>query len=132
MNGLRAALAQAALALVATCSGGSGGWCGAGPSSPVAVGDVATARSSLGKSVVVIGQASQAKLGPVVTAGDLTVYCIDLPGWPDGVLGQAVSARGTLDFTQQFDARRQDGLQAAGTDGGVFVLRGCAYEIARR
>jgi hypothetical protein len=132
VSGPRAALASIALTLVLACSGGSGER-GTGPSNPVAVGDVATARSSLGKSVVVIGQALQAKLGPVVVAGDLTVYCIDLPGWSDGVLGKQVSARGTLDFTQEFDApRRQDGLQAAGIHGGVFVLRGCAYELAGR
>ena len=126
-----AALASVALALLAGCSGGAGER-GAGPANPAAVGDVATARSSIGKSVVVIGEASGAKLGPVVIAGDLTVYCIDLPGWPDGVLGQQISARGTLDFTQRFDVSQRSGPPAAGTNGGVFVLHGCAYEAAGR
>ena len=131
MSAAWAALGPIALALVAACSGG-GGERGAGPSDPIAVGDVATARSSLGKSVVVTGQASQAKLGPVVIAGDLTVYCIDLSGWPDAALGKQVSARGTLDFTQEFDVSQREGPPAAGTNGGIFVLRGCAYETEGR
>ena len=57
---------------------------------------------------------------------------IDLPGWPDGVLGQQISARGTLDFTQRFDVSQRSGPPAAGTNGGVFVLHGCAYEAAGR
>ncbi|HTE55953.1 MAG TPA: hypothetical protein VK698_34105 [Kofleriaceae bacterium] len=118
-----------AVALLAACHGGGGG--GSSSSGAVAVGDVAGARAALGKAVVVVGTAQMAKLGPIVQSGDLVVYCIDLDPWPDALTGKRVTARGTLDFTQEYDARRSPGgVISAGTSGGVFVLRGCAVDTA--
>jgi len=96
-------------------------------SPPATVTDAAGARAARGQPVDVVGVARDAKLGPVVVAGDLVVYCDGLGAWPDDRRGTTVRVRGTLEQTADHEATEDaDGARTAGTDGPVWTLRACA------
>lgn len=95
----------------------------------IAVVDGASAHAAIGRQVEVRGTAAATKLAPSVMAGDLIVYCLGLDAWPAAVAGKQVVARGRLDRTDEYEARRgAGGEHSAGTDGPVYVLRACRYE----
>lgn len=87
-------------------------------------------RQALGKPVRIEGTAANAKLSAVVVRGDLTIYCLDHPAWPDEVVRKRVVVDGTLEYTEQFAAKPSpDGAISAGTTGGVYALRPCRYRL---
>jgi hypothetical protein len=109
-----------------TTTGSSGS---ATPSTPATVIDLASAKASLGKQVTVQGTAKVAKLGPVVVAADLVVYCLGIAAWSDAVSNKPVTAHGMLQQTDEFAAQQGPyGEVSAGTSGSVFVLRECGYD----
>jgi hypothetical protein len=90
--------------------------------------DLASAKAALGKQVTVQGTAKSAKLGPVVVAADLVVYCLGIAEWPGAVSDKSVTAHGLLQQTDEFAAQQDaHGAVSAGTSGSVFVLRECGY-----
>lgn len=96
--------------------------------SSIVVVDRATTKAALGQRVTVHGTAQDAKLGPVVIARDLVVYCFmaGVEQWPGELAGKPVAAVGTLEETDEFTARTGSGGEvSAGTDGPVLVLRNC-------
>jgi hypothetical protein len=102
----------------ATCSG-------AGTSLPNVV-DGSGASAQLGHDVVVRGIARDAKLGPVIVAGDLVVYCLESGNWSAEQSGHPVAACGTLEQTDAFASHTGSGDEvSAGTRGPIWVLRGC-------
>jgi hypothetical protein len=69
------------------------------------------------------GTARTAKLAAAVVLPDGTpVYCLGVT-WPPELEGTAVTAQGMLEATAEFAA----GPGEAGTDGAVWVLRGCTF-----
>lgn len=91
--------------------------------------DLASAKVSRGKQVTVRGTAKQAKLGPVVVAADLVVYCMGMAEWPETLSNKPVTAHGLLQQTDEFAAHQDpNGEVSAGTEGSVFVLRECGYD----
>ena len=123
------------VALLAACSPnqvgpvsavGSGS---ADAASPAVVLNGDGARAHRGKPVAVKGTARDAKIAAAVMADDLVVYCLGLQYWPSGMSGKPVVARGTLEQTEEFTAKvGPRGEISAGTDGPVWVLRGCRYD----
>jgi hypothetical protein len=96
------------------------------PATPavIVVASAAEAARALGKRVSITGTAGNAKLGAIVQSGDLLVYCLDRPSWPDDQDGKTVTVEGTLERTDEFKATpTPEGLQRAGTSGGDLVLR---------
>jgi hypothetical protein len=94
---------------------------------PVLV-DGARAGELVGKAVTVRGTARDAKISAVVVAGDFMVYCLGTESWPAELGGKQVDASGTLERTDEFTAKPgPNGEISAGTDGPVWVLRGCRY-----
>jgi hypothetical protein len=81
--------------------------------------------ASVGTRVRVRGTAQNDKLSAVVEAHGLSVYCLDLEGWPADRVGKDATIEGTLERTDQFAARPSDGLASQGTTGSVFVIRRC-------
>lgn len=121
---------------LAACNGGKGGGA-AGPGSgtgsgaaPVVVTDVAGLDGAAGKQAEVRGVADDAMLGAEVTLGRTPVYCRGLERWPAELAGKQVVARGLLESTMEFAPEQDPALPSAGTNGAVWVLRGCTYEAA--
>lgn len=106
-------------------SQGSGGSAAVAPVAPL-VADEASLAASAGKLVEVRGTADNAKLGAEVTVGRTPVYCTGLDRWPADVAGTTVTARGTLEQTDEFSEESDPALPSAGTRGAVWVLRSCA------
>jgi hypothetical protein len=96
--------------------------CGA----PPLISDSSGVKGALGRAVRVAGMAENAKLSAVVQARDLTVYCLNWPGWPADQAKQPVVVEGILESTRQFAARTVDGEVSQGTEGPVLVIRRCA------
>jgi hypothetical protein len=95
------------------------------PTTPV-VSDGAAAQAQLGNSVDVKGTAGNAKLGAVITSGDLVVYCDRLPQWSAELDGKPVTGHGVLEH--RADAKAQQGPNgeiSQGTNGPIWVLRNC-------
>jgi len=65
------------------------------------------------------------KLSAVIEARAVTVYCLDLRGWPADQVGKPAVIEGTIERTDQFEARPSDGLASQGTTGSLFVIRRC-------
>ena len=99
----------------------------AGAAGPVVVTDADGARAHAGQRVAVQGTARDAKLGGVILNGGFVVYCLGVESWPSDVHGKAVTGRGTLEETTEFQAADDE---SAGTQGAVWVLRACEYEPA--
>jgi len=55
----------------------------------------------------------------------VTVYCLDLEGWPADRIGKPVSIEGTIERTGEFAARPSDGLASQGTSSAIFAIRRC-------
>jgi hypothetical protein len=101
------------------------------PDQPITIASLTDAKAAVGKPVRVEGSAENAKLSAVVSAPDLLVYCLDLSSWPADLAGKRVIATGTLEYTEKFASTvSPDGLHSAGTDGGVYAIRGCKAELA--
>jgi len=137
----RQVIAAVALATAACCGGhettgttttgpsnGSGSAAPAPPAPPV-VADASHVDENLGKTVVVRGNAGNAKISAAVVVGKLVVYCLGVDSWPNDVSGKTVDAKGKLEKTSEFTAPPPgpDGVVAAGTGGDVYVLRGCTF-----
>jgi hypothetical protein len=102
----------------ATCSG-------AATSLPIVV-DGSGASAQLGRDAVVRGIARDAKLGPVIVASDLVVYCLESGNWSAERSGHPVAACGTLEQTDAFASHTGSGGEvSAGTAGPIWVLRRC-------
>ncbi|WP_428265735.1 hypothetical protein [Haliangium sp.] len=90
----------------------------------VRVTDATAAKTAIGARVELTGTARNAKLAPVVIVDDLVVYCLDRESWPAALSGKQVTVRGTLVFTEEFQAKTSPtGEISQGTDGGVYALR---------
>ena len=123
-----------ALLVACASAGGSGGGgdttrsdkaAPAGPALP-RVSDSDSAKAAVGKNVRVDGTALNAKLGPVVSAGGLVIYCFGKQEWSGEEVGQPVVVSGTLEQTDEFKAEvGPDGEQTAGTGGRDWVIRDC-------
>jgi len=88
------------------------------------------AKAQAGKSVAVQGLARDAKISAAVVADNLVVYCLGVHKWPSTMPGKPVIAFGRLEQTGEFTATRgPSGEVSAGTDGPVWVLRGCRYDV---
>ena len=99
-------------------------------SQPPVVLDAAGARANVGKPVAVRGIARDAKIAAAVVAENLIVYCLVHARWPAELSGKSVLAHGRLEETDEFAAVRGPGGEiSAGTDGPVWVLRDCRYEL---
>ena len=121
-------------ALLAACSSskpsepttpnGSGSATPTANAAPAVVTDDTGAKANAGAVVDVKGTARDAKLGAVVVASSLVVYCLGVEHWPDDVFGKPVTAHGKLEQTTEFAAQDET---SAGTTGPVWVLRDCKY-----
>lgn len=91
--------------------------------------DAKEVEASIGKTIVVRGNAGNAKISAAVVLGKLVVYCLGVDSWPNDVAGKTVDARGKLEKTSEFTAPPPgpDDVVAAGTSGDVYVLRDCTY-----
>ena len=99
-------------------------------SQPSVVLDAAGARANVGKPVAVRGIARDAKIAAAVVAENLIVYCLGHASWPAELSGKSVLAHGRLEETDEFAAVHGPGGEvSAGTDGPVWVLRDCRYEL---
>lgn len=77
-----------------------------------------------------VGEAVNAKLGAAVNAPEAVVFCVEMDGWPDEVVGKKVSATGFIERTDQFKAEvAPDGAISQGTAGGDLVMRSVTYEV---
>ena len=82
--------------------------------------------------VTIVGTAHRAKLGPMVQSEKYVVYCMNLPEWPDHVLGKKVKITGTLTTTDQFKARTtKSGAISQGTRGGDTVMNDARWELVK-
>lgn len=133
-------IAPRAIVVAALCASGCGRPAGPSPSNggPVNnsggdpsvatlrnIDDVAGATAAVGARVQVKGTAQNDKLSAVIEARAVTVYCLDLQGWPADQVGKPAAIEGTLERTDQFAARPSDGLASQGTTGSLFVIRRC-------
>ncbi|HEY0255007.1 MAG TPA: hypothetical protein VGC41_25950, partial [Kofleriaceae bacterium] len=83
----------------------------------------AEAHASIGKSVTVVGRAGNAKLGAIVEAGELVVYCRGMEAWPEKLVGTTVTVTGTL--VQDHSYEVQPGAMTQGTNGPIWALQTC-------
>jgi hypothetical protein len=90
------------------------------------VDDIDGIMASMGTHVRVRGTAQNDKLSAVIEARGVTVYCLDLEGWPADRVGKPATIEGTLERTDQFAVHASDGLVSQGTSGSIIVLRHCA------
>jgi hypothetical protein len=97
------------------------------PPAPATIADVTAAGAAVGQVVRVEGTARNAKLSAVVMTGELVVYCLDLPSWPDERANQPVVVRGLLEHTSEFEPEA-GGPISAGTGGPIYAIRTCAVE----
>lgn len=97
---------------------------------PRAVSNVADAADAVGQRVRVEGTARNAKLSAVVAVGDLIVYCLDLPEWPDERANQPVVVQGMLEHTDEHTPD-PGGPISAGTGGPIYAIRTCTVEPPR-
>lgn len=136
---MRRLLTLVSIAALAACSNGSrpptagsGSQGSAGsaavPAAGTMVADEASLAANTGKLVDVRGTADNAKLGAEITVGRTPVYCTGTDRWPADVAGQTVTARGTLEQTDEFSEESDPALPSAGTRGLVWVLRSCTLK----
>ena len=135
---MRRLLTLVAIAALAACSNGSrpptagsgsaGSQGSAGSAAGTMVADEASLAANTGKLVDVRGTADNAKLGAEITVGRTPVYCTGTDRWPADVAGQTVTARGTLEQTDEFSEESDPALPSAGTRGLVWVLRSCTLK----
>ena len=80
--------------------------------------------------VEIRGEAVNAKLSAAVLSDKGLVYCIEIPEWPENVVGRRVAVRGRLEKTDQFRARTgPSGERTAGTSGGDSLLRSVTWHV---
>jgi hypothetical protein len=124
----RRVIGRAAIA-VAVADAGCGH--GAAPSSsgsaaPPTVADPLGAAAAVGTRVRVAGTAVDDKASAVVDAGALSVHCLDLGHWSADRLGRPVVVEGTLESTDELEARTTStGLVTQGRRGNAYVIRRC-------
>jgi len=95
----------------------------------IEVSDAASAGAAVGKRVRVTGIARNAKLSAAVVAGDLVVYAVAHPSWPDGVAGKRVALDGVLEREQGTPARGPSGEIRAALEGPYLVVRAADYTV---
>jgi hypothetical protein len=83
-----------------------------------------------GEVVMIQGTAVNTKLSAAVKSASMLVYCIEIPEWPEDVVGRVVSASGRLEKSDQFKARTgPGGDRSAGTAGGDYLLRAVSWRV---
>lgn len=107
----------------ATAGGGSAATVTA--SGAIVIRDVAGARAAVGKRVRIDGTTDNAKLGGMVVAGDLLVYCADRKfGWDER--NTPVVVEGVLSLKDTVARTGPSGEVSAGTGEATFELDTCA------
>lgn len=90
-------------------------------------------KSAKAEIVTIVGTAHRAKLGPMVQSDKGgVIYCLNLPEWPDHVLGKKVKITGTLSTTDRFKVRvDKSGAVSQGTRGGDTVMNDAKWELVK-
>ena len=96
---------------------------------PVVVSEKGGLEDALGKTTVFVGKAVNAKIAAAVETEQGVIYCLDLEAWPDAVVGEEVTVKGTLQRTDKFKAEvAEDGAISQGSAGGDLVLHECSHD----
>jgi hypothetical protein len=86
--------------------------------------------AALGRTITIVGEAAEAKLGAVVVIDGSAIYCLGQERWPDGVVGEQVEVTGTVSRTDRFRAEvlEEDAI-TQGTAGGDLVIEPCRFHL---
>ncbi len=78
-----------------------------------------------GRIVTIAGRAENAKISAIVISKQLSVYCLNHSQWKPEQTGKPVRVKGRLEYTEEFNAKTENGEISQGTAAGVYVIRRC-------